>query len=76
MTTNISALFQEVLRKYNPSSKLVMYGCAGSSVEDVCSASASAGFEFEWTQVSQFSSSFCNWEFGEHSERCNIRILH
>ncbi|CAM9178019.1 unnamed protein product, partial [Sphacelaria rigidula] len=42
---------KEILRKYNPSSQLVLYGCASTSAESVCSSSIFSGFEFEWTDV-------------------------
>lgn len=42
---------QETRRKYNPSSRLVLYGCAAASVDDRCSNSTVAGFNFEWDQV-------------------------
>ncbi|CAM9207243.1 unnamed protein product, partial [Ectocarpus fasciculatus] len=42
---------KEVRRKYNPSSRLVLYGCAAASTEDRCSNSSTAGFDFTWDQV-------------------------
>ena len=38
-------------RKYNPSSRLVLYGCAAASVVDQCTNRTTAGIEFEWGQV-------------------------
>ena len=46
--------FQEIHRKYNPSSRLVLYGCAAASFEDRCSNSTLAGFDFVWGQVKIF----------------------
>lgn len=42
---------KEIARKYNPSSRIVLYGCAAASADDHCSSSASAAFDFEWAQV-------------------------
>eukprot|EP00904_Undaria_pinnatifida_P010764 jgi/Undpi1/6818/HiC_scaffold_21.g09294.m1 len=42
---------QEVLRKYNPSTRIVLYGCAAASVDGSCSSRVNAGFDFEWAQV-------------------------
>ena len=44
-------LFQVINRKYNPSRRLILFGCAAASSEDRCSNSALAGFDFEWGQV-------------------------
>ena len=42
---------QEIARKYNPSSRMVLYGCAAADVDERCSSSATADFDFEWAQV-------------------------
>ncbi|CAM9548563.1 unnamed protein product, partial [Ectocarpus sp. 12 AP-2014] len=42
---------KEVRRKYNPSSRVVLYGCAAASLEDRCRNSSTAGFDFKWDQV-------------------------
>ncbi|CAM9572666.1 unnamed protein product [Scytosiphon promiscuus] len=42
---------KEIRRKYNPSSRLVLYGCAAASTEDRCSNRTTAGFDFQWDQV-------------------------
>ncbi|CAM9773342.1 unnamed protein product [Scytosiphon promiscuus] len=42
---------KEVRRKYNPSSRLVLYGCAAASSTSRCRNLTSAGFDFEWGQV-------------------------
>ncbi|CAM9204557.1 unnamed protein product [Laminaria digitata] len=45
---------KEIARKYNPSSRIVLYGCAAASADERCSSSstsATAAFEFEWAQV-------------------------
>lgn len=47
----LSLWFQAIHRKYNPSSRLVLYGCAAASFEDRCSNNSMAGFGFEWGQV-------------------------
>lgn len=44
-------LRQEMRRKYNPSSRLVLYGCGAASVDNRCSNRTMAGFDFEWDQV-------------------------
>lgn len=44
-------LLQETRRKYNPSSRLVLYGCAAASTQDRCSNRTAAGFVFGWDQV-------------------------
>lgn len=45
------AWLQDVLRQRDPSSRLVLYGCASASVDESCSTSVSSGFGFEWAQV-------------------------
>eukprot|EP00752_Nemacystus_decipiens_P006052 g5462.t2 len=39
-----------ILRKYNPSEKMVLYGCASRSSDELCSSSTSSLFELEWRQ--------------------------
>lgn len=46
-------LLQEVLRKHNPSSVVVLYGCAAASPTDFCSSRTDAGLDFEWAQVTR-----------------------
>lgn len=47
----VAMFWQTILRKYNPSEKMVLYGCASSFAHEVCSFSTSAEFELEWRQV-------------------------
>lgn len=42
---------QEVLRKYSPSSRMVLRGCAAASIEEPCSSRTTAEFTFEWAMV-------------------------
>lgn len=46
-----SSLRQTILRKYNPSERMILYGCATSAAEEVCTPSTSSMFELEWDQV-------------------------
>lgn len=46
-----SLLYQTILRKYNPSERMILYGCATSSAEEACTSSTSSMFELEWGQV-------------------------
>ncbi|CAM9181833.1 unnamed protein product, partial [Ectocarpus sp. 8 AP-2014] len=47
----VSITPKEIRRKYSPSKRLVLYGCAATSTESHCSNSTVAGFDFEWEQV-------------------------
>ncbi|CAM9843656.1 unnamed protein product, partial [Ectocarpus sp. 4 AP-2014] len=47
----VSITPKEIRRKYSPSKRLVLYGCAATSTESHCSNSTVAGFDFEWGQV-------------------------
>ncbi|CAM9196214.1 unnamed protein product, partial [Ectocarpus sp. 8 AP-2014] len=42
---------KEIYRKFSPSKRLVLYGCAAASIESHCSNSTLAGFDFQWNQV-------------------------
>ncbi|CAM9632430.1 unnamed protein product [Ectocarpus sp. 6 AP-2014] len=42
---------KEIHRKFSPSRRLVLYGCAAASIESHCSNSTFAGFDFQWNQV-------------------------
>ncbi|CAM9275625.1 unnamed protein product [Ectocarpus sp. 4 AP-2014] len=42
---------KEIHRKFSPSRRMVLYGCAAASVESHCSNNTSAGFDFQWNQV-------------------------
>ncbi|CAM9106341.1 unnamed protein product [Ectocarpus fasciculatus] len=48
---HVSITPKEIRRKYSPSKRLVLYGCAATSTESHCSNSTVAGFDFEWDQV-------------------------
>ncbi|CBJ29023.1 conserved unknown protein [Ectocarpus siliculosus] len=41
---------QTILRKYNPSEKIVLYACASSSPEGPCDSSTSSSFGLTWRQ--------------------------
>ncbi|CAM9187348.1 unnamed protein product, partial [Hapterophycus canaliculatus] len=41
-----------ILRKYNPSERTVLHGCASLSPEESCSSSSSSRFELEWGEES------------------------
>eukprot|EP00903_Cladosiphon_okamuranus_P011441 g10779.t1 len=63
-TPLVSISPKETRRKYNPSSRLILYGCAATSIEDRCSNRTGEGFDFEWEQtdgnleVSQWGNEF------------------
>lgn len=47
----LSIIRQVNRRKYSPTSKLVLNGCAAPSMEDICSARSSSKFDLQWNQV-------------------------
>lgn len=46
---------QVMLRKYNPSSRFVLYGHASASLDDPVNHQYESGVDFEWGQVSATS---------------------
>ena len=42
---------QEVLYKYDPSSRVILYGCASPAEGELCSSRTTNGLDFEWEQV-------------------------
>eukprot|EP00752_Nemacystus_decipiens_P006064 g5472.t1 len=44
-----------ILRKYNPSERMILYGCATSSAGEACTSSTSSLFDLEWGQASALS---------------------
>ncbi|CAM9609633.1 unnamed protein product, partial [Ectocarpus fasciculatus] len=47
---NVSIFPKAILRKYNPSEKMVLYACASSSPEGPCDSSTSSSFGLVWRQ--------------------------
>ncbi|CAM9100098.1 unnamed protein product [Ectocarpus sp. 8 AP-2014] len=47
---NVSISPKTILRKYNPSEKIVLYACASSSPEGPCDSSTSSSFGLTWRQ--------------------------
>lgn len=48
-------ILQTILRKYNPSDKMVLYGCASASAAEQCTTLTTSQFELEWGQVRYFT---------------------
>lgn len=50
---NLTPCQQEVLEKYDPSSRVILYGCASPAEGELCSSRTTNGLDFEWEQVRQ-----------------------
>lgn len=49
--TLLLILQQEVLDKYDPSSRVILYGCASPAEGELCSSRTTNDLDFEWEQV-------------------------